>query len=531
MKKKCMIYGNCQHTHLEHFLEQTAFTKYFDLIKVKDVYVKDKTFLDDDTLHSLDCFIFQHISHEFDPFFNSDNICSKLRDDCIRIAIPNFWLSAYFPQNTRHCIVRPNKKYSIAPSGLFPYGDININNLLIAGISERNIIEILKDPDFYDEKTVFSNMERTLATLESREKDFQIDIPSVPWIREELTSQAICVTVNHPTREYFAWLTDSILRFLGIYSKSAIDLQIFPFQRHIHTPIYPSVIKHLKLKFIRKNHEYVFYNEKHTFEDYVHKYVQYATGGNVAGKDTLNIDKIKNIFSGDIKLINCPQTKKNIDNIKNIFIGYEHFDKNSNIVIHGDKKFVFPANSSCKEIQGLEIKFDDLGNLVWIHGQASFNNSLIRLKSCGYIHIGNSRFANLTISNAFHHGGICFIDDGCIAGERLKINLLGNNLCTIGKDCIFADNIHIMCSDGHTLADRDRYVLNENSPVHIGNHVWIDYAATLLKGAVIPNGCQIAAATIVGERLIEENAVYAGNPARCIKKNIQWFITNPEDFK
>lgn len=69
MKKKCMIYGNCQHTHLEHFLEQTAFTKYFDLIKVKDVYVKDKTFLDDDTLHSLDCFIFQHISHEFDPFF------------------------------------------------------------------------------------------------------------------------------------------------------------------------------------------------------------------------------------------------------------------------------------------------------------------------------------------------------------------------------------------------------------------------------------------------------------------------------
>ncbi len=90
MKKKCMIYGNCQHTHLEHFLEQSEFAKYFELVKVKDVYVRDKTFLDDATLSSLDCFIYQHVSAEFDPFFCTDTICSKLHPDCIRIAIPNF---------------------------------------------------------------------------------------------------------------------------------------------------------------------------------------------------------------------------------------------------------------------------------------------------------------------------------------------------------------------------------------------------------------------------------------------------------
>ncbi|EEZ0542025.1 acetyltransferase, partial [Escherichia coli] len=54
MKKLCMIYGNCQHTHLQNFLEQTDFINYFNLVKVKDVYLKDKSYLDDDTLSKID---------------------------------------------------------------------------------------------------------------------------------------------------------------------------------------------------------------------------------------------------------------------------------------------------------------------------------------------------------------------------------------------------------------------------------------------------------------------------------------------
>ncbi|STP17767.1 putative capsule O-acetyl transferase [Escherichia coli] len=68
MKKLCMIYGNCQHTHLQNFLEQTDFINYFNLVKVKDVYLKDKSYLDDDTLSKIDLFIYQHVSSAFDPF-------------------------------------------------------------------------------------------------------------------------------------------------------------------------------------------------------------------------------------------------------------------------------------------------------------------------------------------------------------------------------------------------------------------------------------------------------------------------------
>nr|WP_303237112.1 hypothetical protein [uncultured Bilophila sp.] len=87
-----------------------------------------------------------------------------------------------------------------------------------------------------------------------------------------------------------------------------------------------------------------------------------------------------------------------------------------------------------------------------------------------------------------------------------------------------------MCSDGHTLFDENRNILNANAPVHIGNHVWIGYAATLRKGATVPDGCQVAAGSIVNKAFKETNSILAGIPARCIRSNIQWSIKNPEDF-
>ncbi len=405
MKKKCMIYGNCQHTHLEQFMEHSDFSKYFELIKVKDVYARDKTFLDDATLTSLDCFIYQHISSEFDPFFCTDTICSKLRPDCIRIAIPNFWLSAYFPQHTKHSVIRPNKKYSIAPSGIFPYGDANINALLAAGLREDNIVKILADPDFYDPETIITNAEKTLSALESREKTFSIDIPSVPWLREHLARKQLCVTVNHPTRDYFVWLADSILRLLEIQGASCAQNTLLPFARHIHVPIYPSVIKHLGLDFITPAHRYTFYNESCTFEQYIRRYIAHATGANIPSKDSIGIDRVDDLLSGKIQLLPCEQSKQKIDELKAFFTGYKEFIPDTNVVICGEKRLTYPANSSCKDIPGLEIKFGETGNLVWLHEKATFSKSYFRLHKNGYIHIGNSRFGNLLISNEFHYGG------------------------------------------------------------------------------------------------------------------------------
>lgn len=531
MKKKCMIYGNCQHTHLEHFLEQSEFVKYFDMVKVKDVYARDKTFLDDATLLTLDCFIYQHVSAEFDSFFSTDAICDKLRPDCIRIAIPNFWLSVYYPQHIYHPVVRPNRKYSISPSGIFPYGDANINALLVSGVQEASIIKLLSDPDYYDKNAILTNSEKSFSSLESREKEFRVDIPSVAWLRSKFTQIYLCVTVNHPLHDYFEWLANSILRLLDIQGAPCVDVNVFPFSHnHIHVPIYPSVIKHLGLSFLASNHRYLFYSEKHSWEQYIRKYIAHATGSNISGRDSIGIAQIGKVLLGDIKLLPCPQSRKKVDELKTFFTGYEKFNPDMNVVICGEKVWTHPARSSCKEIPGLCIEFDGVGNVVWLDEKSTFNNSYIRLHSNGYIYIGKSRFGGLSISNAYHCGGGCFIDDGVIAQNALNIQLLGHNFCTIGKDCIFADRVKIMCSDGHTLFDGDRIVLNANASIHVGNHVWIGYASTLLKGTVVPDGCQVGAGSLVNKAFEETNAVLAGVPARCIRTGVQWAIENPENF-
>jgi acetyltransferase-like isoleucine patch superfamily enzyme len=44
----------------------------------------------------------------------------------------------------------------------------------------------------------------------------------------------------------------------------------------------------------------------------------------------------------------------------------------------------------------------------------------------------------------------------------------------------------------------------------------------VLKGAVIPNGCVVAAGSVVTKRFEEENSLIAGTPARVTRTGIEW---------
>ena len=88
--------------------------------------------------------------------------------------------------------------------------------------------------------------------------------------------------------------------------------------------------------------------------------------------------------------------------------------------------------------------------------------------------------------------------------------------------------IHKDSNDNITMIESN--IVNINKPVYIGDHVWIGYGVTLLKGTYIPSGCCVVAGSIVNKKFKEENSILAGTPANCIKSNIEWSIKNPEDF-
>ena len=112
-------------------------------------------------------------------------------------------------------------------------------------------------------------------------------------------------------------------------------------------------------------------------------------------------------------------------------------------------------------------------------------------------------------------GNTTSMEGGHIAateGESIKI----------GNDCMFSHRIEIRSGDSHSIFQKNTDTrINKAKSVVIGSHVWLGADAKILKGSVINNGAVIATAAVV-TGIVEENSVYAGNPAKKVKENIYW---------
>ena len=123
-------------------------------------------------------------------------------------------------------------------------------------------------------------------------------------------------------------------------------------------------------------------------------------------------------------------------------------------------------------------------------------------------------------------------------GAKLLVNgelILGNNcnitgdaliICSkkvsIGDDVMIAWQSIIMDTDQHDIYDKSNHVINENKEIIIGNNVWIGAKALILKDSNIQDGCIIGANTTITKSFKEEYSIIAGNPARVVKKEVQW---------
>lgn len=89
----------------------------------------------------------------------------------------------------------------------------------------------------------------------------------------------------------------------------------------------------------------------------------------------------------------------------------------------------------------------------------------------------------------------------------------------IGEDCLISPNCSIIAS-GHNIARgtriRDQKGYNRN--IIIGNDVWIGMSSCILGAVTIGDGAVIGAGSVVlAGTVIEENEIWAGNPAKKIK--------------
>jgi acetyltransferase-like isoleucine patch superfamily enzyme len=89
-----------------------------------------------------------------------------------------------------------------------------------------------------------------------------------------------------------------------------------------------------------------------------------------------------------------------------------------------------------------------------------------------------------------------------------------NNKIIFGKNCLIAPGVKIISSN-HNKTNKE---IIKETPIIIGDDVWIGANAILLPGVEIGNNCIVGAGAVVTKSFKDEHTVIVGNPAQNISK-------------
>ena len=120
------------------------------------------------------------------------------------------------------------------------------------------------------------------------------------------------------------------------------------------------------------------------------------------------------------------------------------------------------------------------------------------------------------------------IDEDTSFGQIRIVNVGKNNSVSIGKKCLFADDIEIWASDTHSIYDENGNFINPEKPVQIGDKVWIGSHVRILKGVAIGDEAIVGMNSVITKN-IAPKTLNAGNPIKVLKSNISWSL-NYENF-
>lgn len=185
-------------------------------------------------------------------------------------------------------------------------------------------------------------------------------------------------------------------------------------------------------------------------------------------------------------------------------------------------------------IPGMKINVYGDNNTIKIHLPLKSKNASIDIgNDNAYIELGPS-FRNFTITIAAKAGD----SQRCIIGKdtsivNASITLNEKSACFIGEDCMLSGMIKIWPTDGHSILDAETgEVLNRaDTPLIIGNHVWIGEGARITKKAHIYDNSVVAGGAVACKDYKESGVVIAGNPGKIVKRGITWSRMNPWGFE
>lgn len=141
-----------------------------------------------------------------------------------------------------------------------------------------------------------------------------------------------------------------------------------------------------------------------------------------------------------------------------------------------------------------------------------------------YVEIGDNVAFNIagSIWLEDHHCSLTIGEESTFENVHLAVTEPYSTL-TIGKDCMFSYDIDVRTGDSHSvIVDEDNKRTNYAQNISFGDHVWVASHCVILKGARIGSNSIIGTRCVVTKSFPEEGVVLGGNPAKIIKRGINW---------
>lgn len=131
------------------------------------------------------------------------------------------------------------------------------------------------------------------------------------------------------------------------------------------------------------------------------------------------------------------------------------------------------------------------------------------MKKCG----SNFQVANNVILKGIHNfsiGNNVFFGNNCI--------IMGSGNLRIEDEVMIAPNT-VIVTGNHTSVDGSfRFGAIKIGEIMIQKGSWVGANCSIAIGAILPAGCVLGANSFLNKPFYEENSLYAGAPARYIKK-------------
>lgn len=176
-------------------------------------------------------------------------------------------------------------------------------------------------------------------------------------------------------------------------------------------------------------------------------------------------------------------------------------------------------------IPGLILNYSGENNKVVLHEPFSFYKCEAVLSDGAVLHLGQE--SRCVEAKFFaRNGGQILLGQRFTNAHGLEIyaDEVPGIKVQIGNDCLFSFDIVLRSGDGHAIMDAETGdFLNKARNIIIGDHVWMGYRTSVLKGGRIPSNCIVGAGSIITKAFEEENSIYAGAPAKKVnRKPVTW---------